>query len=765
MDDTLTLAQAGPPGLEYDPTTKSWRQPGVTPVTPAQPPSSTPATPPQPPAQPPDQPAPDQKPGPPGMEYDPTTKSWRQPGVAPVTPPEPKSTVPPSVAGQELRSTPPWQGVHDAIDSLKQALSFTRSDDPNVPAGGLSHLVTRTTFGLNHVLESLVGGVESMQSGGTFADGYHRTMDTLNRQERLYGQIYPVGSSITGGAGIAAQVPIVGPAFSTEATLGGTLRNVAVGSGIAGGERLAETGDIKEAGKAALAGGIAGAFGPMVGSVIPEIVSMTAPSLRARAVAGETFREGQTAQPPSPPSPGRPGLTTPPAPAAGMPDFPTNAPSTATFQAGARSAGAVPGAEQVMGTESNRLWNVPTLSDPAGMSSATAKRYVADEVANITRTEPGTAHMFDPLNQGDGAKIRAAIEDLNAMPDTLAANQLNMVSSRLRKIARTTNDDNVARVANRMADRVSQGIYDAPEALSNPAIQSDLRAARSFTQREASFYDDNNFTRILRNNNLDRQGLPTVANLDDFMRDIQTSWRNLSGSNPWYDPVTIQGLRDDLVNGARDWVGGKMMESVTRMQAGRRSIDLDKLTDWMEKNRGFLRSSGIFTNEQMNMLEYMGEMSQRVSQSPTFNTLAGSGPKKWIDLFAFGPLKRAIIGGTAGAAMEAVRAKMGGVFGDPLLAATLGFMEVGGGIVGGIKGLDAAFQRLYSMPRERAMQWIQEGLRDPQVAHDLMQTANRWSSFSDATKRWVTLGMTENTADLEQGGKSAAAQGLRYLPQ
>jgi hypothetical protein len=680
------------------------------------------------------------------------------------------------VTGKPVQSaTTDTSTVFDrAYDALHQFFRSERSNDPTKPAGGQDIATHAMTFGLDDLVGGVLHGVGTAARTGSFGDftgGYHEYVTTKQRQRDLAQQIYPATSTAATGVGALT----TGKLYAPEATLKAAGQNLVVG-GAQGGlpAVIDDPSHPTEAIKPALTGAATAVAGPYVGSVIPEVgmaVTPSVSSISSRSAAGTALRE----RAPALPIP-QPGAT----PAIPLAD-PYEASATAaagrinpaTGQRTGGAVGAVRAAGDVLDTEENRLWNTPALSNPTGMSSTTSKRYVNDEVNRIVSDQPGTAHMFDPLNQGDGAKIRAAIADLNAMPDQLAANQLNMISSRLRKIQRTTNDDNVARVAGKLADRVSQGIYDAPEARLNPTTVSNLLEARDFTQRQADFYANNSFKKIFQRNDSGHDwaqpteaglnnfydfntGVPKVGQISDlrgFLDDIKTSWRNLGGTaGSTYDPAIVGHLQNELTNNTRDWVMAKVATETSKMVNGERSLDLNKLSDWMQKNRGMLRTSGTFTNDQMDALHYLGETAGKIQGSPTYQALTSGDPKDktWLSLFAGSALKRTLVGGALGAGLEtAVTAVAPNLFGA-IAGQMPELLGLAGGFGVGARTFNNMMANLYRMPRQQAQEWIMRGIQNPEIAADLMKTAGRTKAFSDATKQWfAAMGATE-TGDLQR---------------
>ena len=145
------------------------------------------------------------------------------------------------------------------------------------------------------------------------------------------------------------------------------------------------------------------------------------------------------------------------------------------------ATGAVQQAAKIIASEEGRVWNKPSLTEPR-VSSETGKRLVEAEVRALRRDQPGLALALD-----ESAALQRTIRELELMPEKAAANQLNAISSRFRRIARDPGEAaDVRLVATRLANAAQEGIWQAPEVAGRaPATQAELEAATAAQQPAA----------------------------------------------------------------------------------------------------------------------------------------------------------------------------------------------------------------------------------------------------------------------------------------
>jgi hypothetical protein len=143
-----------------------------------------------------------------------------------------------------------------------------------------------------------------------------------------------------------------------------------------------------------------------------------------------------------------------------LPRTPTGAyPPQAAAEASTTATGAIKQAAKIIANEEKRLWNKPTLADPQGVSSGTAKTNVDALVRDIRRDEPGLGLALD-----ESSRLRQVVGQLYRMPAKLAAKDLNAIRSRFLAIGRDWQEKgDVKAVAFRLAHAVQEGIFNAPE--------------------------------------------------------------------------------------------------------------------------------------------------------------------------------------------------------------------------------------------------------------------------------------------------------------
>ena len=445
--------------------------------------------------------------------------------------------------------------------------------------------------------------------------------------------------------------------------------------------------------------------------------------------------------------------------------------------------GRQPGAKPISDTEEKRLWNTPAMTKPT-VSTDVSKKMMGDYLAKLKAERSG---LYD---QYEASSLPAIVRDLMGKPEKISAKELNTIRSDLLTMSRDPKaDDRVQKIAREMAKVAEDGLWKAPEVVGrgqftearrvpapewgsgalktvavnhpeippDPDIVRDLRAARAFTQREAEVLGHNSFDAILRRNGAGNDTVTpgtalnpffdfktgtarpgSIANVVKFLGDIKSSWMQLNAAQRagTYDPAKIDPVMRDLVQGTRDFIMSKMLAQVSnsaRDQAGELRTQAARISYWINTNTDMLRESGIFTSAQMDALNALGragEMMQRGIElgrgenSATFGRLMG---KSWIDSFL-----SPTIAGIAGRATGAI---VGAALGHAASDSSLGFLL---GAEGGYLGTDL-FQRLYSAPKEQALEWLNRGIRDPRIAEDLVRTANAQTArrMSPATNRWL----------------------------
>lgn len=469
--------------------------------------------------------------------------------------------------------------------------------------------------------------------------------------------------------------------------------------------------------------------------------------------------------------------------------LPGRAAGSVPEETAARASGAVAEnvrqAQTLISREESRLWNKPSLADPR-VTTATTKREVAAVVGRTRQDQPGLALALD-----ESGILRRTVAELEGMPERAAANQINAISSRFRAIARDPSQaDDVRYIARKLAQATQDGIWKAPEIVGAPArtvprgweqrngqtvwtdgytvpavrpdpeLKTDLEAARAFTRREAAVLGHASFDAILRRNSrgnvaaapetalnrffdfangVERPG--SIKNVTDFLNDIKAEWSSLraQGAATTYDPAAIDPVRRELIDNSRDFIIAKMLGRVSGSAAdmgGERMIRTAQIRKWLDVNGRMVRESGMFTPEQIDALNRVRNAADLIERgyergrpinSATYSRLSGD---RFIDAFL-----HPVIGAAAGAAIGAATlGTIGRIVGEGGLGVVLG-AEVGGGA-----GLGASLvRRLYEMPRQRALALLDEAIRNPDLARNLMMkaTADNARKMSPDTVKWL----------------------------
>jgi hypothetical protein len=477
------------------------------------------------------------------------------------------------------------------------------------------------------------------------------------------------------------------------------------------------------------------------------------------------------------------------------------APEQVAGDASTRGVAGVRTAAKIIRSEEKRLWNRPSLTKPT-ISTETAKGMVKAEVAAIHADTPGLALALD-----ESPALKRVMHELETLPEKAAANQINAISSRLRAIARNfTEAGDVRHIATRLANKVQEGIWQAPEVAGraassykptypqpgweqaalhgttipipgikpDPQLVRDLTAARAFTQREAQVLGHNSFDAILRRNSqgnltatpgtalnkffdfangVERPG--SIANVTKFLGDIRSSWQQLSAAERagTFDPAQITPVMHELVQNARDFMIAKMLGAVSTANtdaAGNRLIAWAQASKFMEKNRAMFQASGMFTPAQMDALQRWGDTARMIARGNELGAPPGSPTFKlltgsrWMDLFIH-PFTRTV---GSMAVDGAVATSIGALFGDAGLGAILGVVDHG-------KIGQALLDRLLTVPKERLLEKMDEAIRDPQLAASLMQQFSSPKPMSpEMIAWWRSVLATEVPAQTLSGSPS-----------
>jgi hypothetical protein len=460
------------------------------------------------------------------------------PSTPPATsePPAPPGAIPKSVENQELRAQPWYQHLTDTIEGIQGSIGH-----------GLS-------FGMNEIVAPIPNAIaSSIKKGIPFSQAYDEEV-AKQRQQRLNfeGQHPALGTALEVAAGIPGAMAM-GPLFDAAPAAGqgaaylGNLaiksaRNLAAGAGTGAATSFTSAdGDISQRLEAAKQGAVVGAASVPVGAVAGEAlktaiapihagIQSLSPRANADRAVGNILTEQNTGLP----------LVTNPSPIPGMPlnvaqagnpalaplvdrlgnsaegmaarkaeesaqnqamlgHLPGNfrgggAPEPQAGAASARAAQNIREASEVIGGRERQLWNVPILTQP-NITTESMKAEVNAWVRQLRAGRPGLGDAYDR------SELPGIVSDLNARPDRDAASELNSLSSRARKIARSPNTpDPVRLVAGELATAIQDAFSNTREVAGRPAIPAHTRIP-VYPEPGWSHYDANGNLRPLFNPN------------------------------------------------------------------------------------------------------------------------------------------------------------------------------------------------------------------------------------------------------------------------
>ena len=428
-----------------------------------------------------------------------------------------------------------------------------------------------------------------------------------------------------------------------------------------------------------------------------------------------------------------------------------------TTDASANLVRGMQGAHDVINQEEQRMWTRPAL---------VAQRPLMPTLkANVARSIAALPARFQAAIEKN-PDLKSALADLYALPDDSGLVDVNAVRSDLLGLERTLPYDQ--RFAKKVAGEAAKAIMDAiesdPALRTNPKAWADYLAARTFTARKWNVLGHDVFQNMLRTNRYGQQGVDErtaasrlfgfadksagervpqgISKITDMLDGIRRQWGALRTggvtSADSFDPATAFSARASLAQGARDFIINTMLDSassVVRDTTGTQQTLLNRLSDWIDTNRPWITRSGIFNADQLALLDGIrdaaikGARTESLrggSNSATYERFAG---KRWLDVF-MSPL---IAQGASAAAGAALMGTVGHFVGDVPLGILLG-MEAGGAVSGA-----ALMQRIYAAPREAVIKMLDEAIRNPAIAHDLMTqaTANGAGRISPQTRAWA----------------------------
>jgi hypothetical protein len=593
------------------------------------------------------------------------------PAAASVAPPTPAQATPQTPPGtppihpmlqQELRNQPWYQPIQDAIQTV---------------TGGAENLQHHLSWGADEILDPLIPAIgKSLVQGIPFTQAYDQAVAERRVTRQQYEALHPTAAMITGTIGDVPPAIASSPLFAAAPAAGvvgrgiNLARNVAAGAGVGAATGFGMTDGnlgqrIQGAEAGAETGGLLQATVPPIANVVGKVVTGAVRALtpgapsKAERIVGNILNETAAGAPA-----GAPPVRFQPSPIAGAPldiaqasgspelaqlvdarnaqNLPnvkrlqseqaeklvqhipggpvTNvAPENAAARGSARYSRGVGSAMDISNTEEKRVWNTKALTDK-NMTSQSSKVRMDQMVGEIERDTPG---LYDALQ--NSSLLRGIIRDLTAMPEKVAANELNSIASRFKSVGRDPNQDaNVKLVAKKLAGAAHDGLWNAPEVTGRPAyvipgtpariemhtlpdgavvpvhiaagpsttipaikpipaLAKDLDAARAFTKGEAETFGHAAFDNIVARNSYGNATVNpgTAANrffdfttgtekpggeiqdVTRFLNDIKSEWLKLNQLGTKYDPSGVRMAQHEIEEGLREYLSAKFLSAVS----------------------------------------------------------------------------------------------------------------------------------------------------------------------------------------------------------
>jgi hypothetical protein len=394
----------------------------------------------------------------------------------------------------------------------------------------------------------------------------------------------------------------------------------------------------------------------------------------------------------------------------------------------------------VLKDNADRLWQRPSIATKVPDIDV-LKHMVSNAIEHLpTRLQNALAKSSD---------VMAALNDLQQMPAGATLPDINAIRSDILEASRSLPFSE--RFAKRAADKVAavllKAIEENPALKNDPAAWKDYVEARDSTRRMWGALEKPQFQNMLQAAGANRKGIDpgTVAGqmynfakgtektpggltaITDMLGDIERQWHALGSAD--LDPAAAASARNALASANRDFIVNTWLDSAlsnTRDVSSGQNTIMNKLSDWIDTNKGWLTRSGQFNQDQISLMENIKEaavMAARTENlrggpgSPTYELLKGD---RFVDAFLGPVLGRAISTGGG----VALCASLTALFGENAIGGMIG-AELTGAALGGGAGHagQSLLQRLYEAPRQAIIDRIQEAVRNPQFAHDLMMKA------------------------------------------
>jgi hypothetical protein len=433
-------------------------------------------------------------------------------------------------------------------------------------------------------------------------------------------------------------------------------------------------------------------------------------------------------------------------------------------------------AHSLLKAEEERLWTVPRLTGNQP-DVAAVKQSVSRAITSLPQRIQNAIAKDSDLGR--------ALDDLANMPRTASLADLNSVRSDILAAGRALPYDQrfAKKAADEAAKAVLNGIESNPSLRNDPAAWAAYQKAREFTRSYRTALGSPQFQKMLQAVEGNTKGLDAgkiatslfdlgagtertpegVARVADLLDGIRKQWGALQAGNagvpmPGLSPAAAFGARTELTQAYRDLVTNAILDnatSITRDIGGNQRLLWNRLSDVIDTNRDWMVKSGVFKPDQINVLDRIKEgavQAQRLenlrggTNSATQEYLKNA--DRYIDVFV-GPVIGRTVGTVGGAIAGGIATQL---FGENAIGSMIGAEMMGGGASAGHAG-HLLLQKLFQTPRDKVIDLINQAIRDPDLAHDLMARAGQRTSpkFKQWVRSWLSAAPS-NIATTVPGG-------------
>lgn len=422
----------------------------------------------------------------------------------------------------------------------------------------------------------------------------------------------------------------------------------------------------------------------------------------------------------------------------------TQAPEANAANASTRFLSSLQQANDAIKQEEKRVWNAPELTS--------VQMYKPWLVAGVQRGLSGLpAGLQREIQSGPLASFMQDLQDAGQGTDRVSLDEANSIRSDILAESRALRSSGNARgsaAADAMAKSVLDSMEQAPGLRGNPQAWTAYQAARDFTRQKWNALGYTPFQSLLRPNRYGNMAAtPETAasglfnlsagaenvpggftGINDLLDEVKRQW-NAAGSLV-HDPQQVAGIQNDLRSSLQDYLISKAMgatDSTTTDLTGQANINPNALRSWIGRNRNWLSQSGIFSSQQMGLLDRMQQTSQMLSRTQNLQGNIGSQTYQRI---MNGSLIDRLAGRAFGQAGKAVGTGLGAIAGTHL-----GVGPEVGGLVG--YGVSDLVKRIAEAPQARTKALLDQALRDPELADDLMthQSPSTWKRLAPNTQQ------------------------------